>query len=79
MSEKPNEIGEILLDKYQLAQKLRVSAHTINRWHRTGKIPCLRVGNLVRFEWSSVKAALSKPAQPMDPFPFLSPREKEVR
>ena len=65
------EIGEIVLDKHQLAQKLRVSVSTIERWSRTQKIPRLRLGNLVRFEWSAVRQALVRADSQPGPFQHL--------
>jgi excisionase family DNA binding protein len=54
-------LSEIVLNKFELAEKLQVSIKTIERWSRAEKIPCLRVGRTIRYEWAAVKAALSQP------------------
>ena len=52
-----------LLDCYGLAERLGVSANTVLKWARQGKIPAIRVSRkVVRFHYDSIVAALRKKA-----------------
>ena len=51
-----------LLNKHQLAQKLGVSARSIDAWMKLGRLPYLKIGGgqrgTVRFEYSAVMDSL---------------------
>ena len=47
-----------LLRKRELAQRLSISVRTIENWVSAGRIPCIRVGRVTRFEWERVLEAL---------------------
>ena len=53
-----------LLNQKQLAEALSVHAITICRWTVAGKIPCHRVGRIVRYDLAAVMAAIGKGGQP---------------
>ena len=53
-----------LLNQKQLAKALLVHAITICRWTVAGKIPCHRVGRIVRYDLAAVMAAIGKEGQP---------------
>ncbi len=46
------------ITRRELISRLKVTEPTIIRWERKGKIPCLRIGNSVRYKWSDVIEAL---------------------
>lgn len=52
--------SEGLLRKSELAQRLKVSARTIDNWVSAGRIPCLRIGRVTRFDWAAVLQALER-------------------
>jgi|GEM_PF-1344784 len=72
---------ENLLTANQLAQRLKVSPVTVQRWSRDGRIPCLKLtAKVVRFDYEAVCAALreigAKPAPPLpsdDAFKYCPP------
>ncbi|MDT8901833.1 helix-turn-helix transcriptional regulator [Anaeroselena agilis] len=39
----------------ELAERLKVTRKTIDRWRKDG-LPYIKVGRLVRFEWSKVES-----------------------
>jgi predicted site-specific integrase-resolvase len=55
-------VGTGLLNKDQLAQKLGVSARSIDAWMKLGRLPYLKIGGgqrgTVRFEYSAVMDSL---------------------
>ncbi|MDB4797185.1 terminase small subunit [bacterium] len=55
-------VGVGLLNKGQLAQKLGVSARSIDAWMKLGRLPYLKIGGgqrgTVRFEYSAVMDSL---------------------
>jgi predicted site-specific integrase-resolvase len=55
-------VGAGLLNKGQLAQKLGVSARSIDAWMKLGRLPYLKIGGgqrgTVRFEYSAVMDSL---------------------
>lgn len=57
----PVVADDSLLSATQLAKKLAVQPSWVRRAMRMKKIPYLKVGLYVRFEWPAVKAALSQP------------------
>jgi len=57
---KPSEY----LSLRDAAVRAGVSAATVRRWVRDGKVPCVRVGRIARVKWCDVEAALSKAEAP---------------
>ena len=55
-----NRIGEDLLTKEMLAEKLNFSVSNINKLMKQKKIPYFKNGRSVRFIYSAVVAALQK-------------------
>jgi predicted DNA-binding transcriptional regulator AlpA len=55
-------VGDGLLNKRQLAQKLGVSARSIDAWMKLGRLPYIKIGGgkrgTVRFEFSVVMDSL---------------------
>ena len=55
-------VGDGLLNKGQLAQKLGVSARSIDAWMKLGRLPYIKIGGgkrgTVRFEFSVVMDSL---------------------
>jgi excisionase family DNA binding protein len=46
----------------ELGQRLRVTADTVLRWHRAGKIPAVRItAKILRFDLAEVLAVLRRP------------------
>jgi hypothetical protein len=63
-SGKPGETISELLDSAELAARLRlpeswIRAHTRERTPRAERLPCVRLGRYVRFEWSAVQRWLA--------------------
>lgn len=53
---EPNDPN--ILTTEQLADRLGCSVQTLQRWARAGKIPALRAGKDLRFQYDKVLAAL---------------------
>jgi excisionase family DNA binding protein len=52
-----------LLTAAELAERLRVKPETVLAWHRSGRIPSIRLSHKVlRFNLGDVVAALRRPA-----------------
>jgi len=51
---------EKLLTPQELADKLGVETSTIYHWSHIGFIPRIKLGNLLRFRWSSICKWLEK-------------------
>jgi excisionase family DNA binding protein len=47
-----------LLNKQQLAEKLNISQRTLNLWLAQRRIPHIRLGAIIRFDWAKVREAL---------------------
>jgi excisionase family DNA binding protein len=47
-----------IIDRRELRKRLNVTEPTIIRWERKGKIPSIRIGSNVRYNWQSVIRAL---------------------
>jgi excisionase family DNA binding protein len=52
------EVSLELLTKKQLADKLEISPRTLEAWVASRKIPFIKVGGIIRFNWSRVREAL---------------------
>lgn len=44
----------------EVAERFNVSAKTVRRWADTGRVPCYRAGNVLRFDLDAVEQALTK-------------------
>lgn len=53
--EKPKEI----IDRKTLISRLDISEPTAIRWQQKGKIPYLKIGSAIRYDWHSVIEALT--------------------
>lgn len=53
--EKPVEI----IDRKTLIARLDISEPTAIRWQQKGKIPYLKIGSAIRYDWHSVVEALT--------------------
>jgi len=50
-----------LLDKDELAERLRVHFGTVVKWEKEGRIPSIRISpRVIRFDFAEVVAALKK-------------------
>ena len=47
-----------LLSRKQLADKLKINPRTLDDWRASGKIPFIRIGGILRFDWVRVREAL---------------------
>lgn len=45
-----------LIKPHELAQRLGVSPRTVAYWTKNGKLPCLRLGRRVYYDWIQVRA-----------------------
>jgi predicted site-specific integrase-resolvase len=55
----PGAIGS-WFDKSRIAKHYQVSVRTVDNWMRTGVIPFVKIGGVVRFDPAKVAAALAK-------------------
>ena len=62
----PNRIGAninaddfALLNKRELAARLRLSTRSVDEWMRAKRLPYLKIGKTVRFDWQAVRAHLN--------------------
>jgi excisionase family DNA binding protein len=49
-----------LLNKWELAPKLRISRRTVDLWMRRGWLPYIKLGKTVRFRWPDVLAKINE-------------------
>jgi excisionase family DNA binding protein len=49
-----------LINKKQMAQKLCVTARTLENWMREGFVPYIKIGRCVRYDLEDVMAALKR-------------------
>ena len=54
------EASDGLLDKWELAPKLRISKRSLDNWMKRGWLPYIKLGRSVRFRWSDVVEQLAK-------------------
>jgi len=47
-----------LIDKREIAARLKISTRSVDEWQRSGKIPYLKIGKTVRYRWPDVLAHL---------------------
>lgn len=48
-----------LLDKPELAAKLRISKRTVDVWMKKQRLPFIKIGKTVRFRWPDVLEKLN--------------------
>ena len=48
------------LDKTELAQRLRRTPRTVEKWMRCGRLPYLKIGRSVLFDWGAVQKHLNE-------------------
>src|SRR5689334_4468108 len=53
-----NAPDEAFISKDELARRLRVGVRTIERWQHCGRIPYIKCGRIVYFNWHAVVAHL---------------------
>jgi excisionase family DNA binding protein len=59
ISHVPREVAlEPLYDAHEVAEKCNVSAKSLHKWAREGKIPAVKFGKLWRFRKSTIDAWL---------------------
>lgn len=58
-SNKTQEEAEIV-DMMELCSRLKISKQTLIRWSKQSKIPTIRIGSSVRYNYQEVLTALSK-------------------
>ena len=51
---------EEIINRKELAERLDITEPTIIRWERKKKIPVIRIGSAVRYNWKAVIASLEK-------------------
>ncbi len=49
-----------IIDRDELCKRLAITEPTAIRWEKKGKIPTLRIGSCVRYNWQLVIQSLSK-------------------
>lgn len=53
-----NAIADEVLEKPEIAKRLKISTRTLDQWMRAGRVPFLKIGKTVRFRWADVLAHL---------------------
>jgi excisionase family DNA binding protein len=51
--------SEGLLNKWELAAKLRIGKRTVDLWMHQKRLPFIRIGRTIRFRWSEVLEKLN--------------------
>jgi len=49
-----------IISRDELCKRLAITEPTVIRWEKKGKIPALRIGSNVRYNWHKVIESLSK-------------------
>jgi excisionase family DNA binding protein len=49
-----------MLDKGEVAARLRIGKRTVNLWMKRGWLPYIKLGTVVRFRWGDVLAKLNE-------------------
>jgi hypothetical protein len=60
----PEQDKEII-NRAELMKRLSISEPTVIAWEKKGKIPVLRIGKSIRYNWPEVKLALSSKKKPI--------------
>jgi excisionase family DNA binding protein len=47
-----------VIDRNELCKRLSITEPTVIRWEKKGKIPALKVGSSIRYNWPAVIKAL---------------------
>ena len=53
-NQAPRGASDGLLDKPELAAKLRISKRTVDVWMKKQRLPFIKIGKTVRFRWPDV-------------------------
>ena len=56
----PDKPGDEMLNKKELAVKLKVTVRTIENWQADGLLPYLKISSVVLFHWPDVLEHLKK-------------------
>lgn len=54
------DVAADIIDREELCKRLGITEPTAIRWGKRGKIPVLRIGSAVRYNWVNVLKALEK-------------------
>ena len=54
------KISPEIIDRPELRKRLNLTEPTVIRWEKKGKIPSIRIGSCVRYNWPEVVKALEK-------------------
>jgi excisionase family DNA binding protein len=54
-----DDASDGLLDKPELAAKLRISKRTVDVWMKKQRLPFIKIGKTVRFRWPDVLEKLN--------------------
>ena len=57
---RPDTQQTEIIDRDELCKRLAITEPTAIRWEKKGKIPTLRIGSCVRYNWQMVIQSLSK-------------------
>jgi excisionase family DNA binding protein len=49
-----------IINRDELCKRLAITEPTVIRWEKKGKIPSLRIGSNVRYDWQAVIKSLEK-------------------
>lgn len=61
-TQAPASTDDELLTSSEVADRFRVSLTTVTRWARTGEVPAIRIGKVLRFRRSDIEQALTPKA-----------------
>ena len=58
LKELPARVPDPVLNKKDLAERLRVGMRTVDTWMKKGWLPYVKIGKAVRFRWREVERCL---------------------
>ena len=50
----PGNPSDVMLNKRELAERLKMTVRTVENWQRRGALPFVKVGKVVLFHWPDV-------------------------
>jgi excisionase family DNA binding protein len=50
----PGNPSDVMLNKRELAERLKMTVRTVENWQRRGVLPYVKVGKVVLFHWPDV-------------------------